>query len=201
MLQRLSSKTPARALSVRMLSSVTESTAELTESLQSLQKETAAKTVPWFLENMPAAYFRAITKEDRLEHLNAITSLVNAQQPEILLSSPDKKVYSYIRTGEQYPGLLSKIIEQLPNDSSIGQLARVKIFSSLDDTLALDVFRFGRQEPFRNATPEEKQALESLQEFCNDIQQGKYKNDESIPAPAPCFEPAAVESFANMCNT
>ncbi|EQC28841.1 hypothetical protein SDRG_13354 [Saprolegnia diclina VS20] len=209
MLQRISTKTPAASLrslvapasAARPFSSAAESKDDLTESLQSLQKETAAKTVPWFLENMPAAYFRAITKEDRLHHLNAITSLVNAQQPEILLSSPDKKVYSYIRTGEQYPGLLSKIIEQLPNDPSVGQLARVKIFSSLDDTLALDVFRFGRQEPFRNATPEEKAALSSLQAFCKEIQDGKHKGDEGIPAAAHYFEPAAVEEFASMCNT
>lgn len=57
------------------------------------------QSLRWFLENMPAAYFRAIGQEERLQHLNAVTALVHAQQPEVMLRSSDHKVYSYIRTG------------------------------------------------------------------------------------------------------
>lgn len=115
------------------------------EALNGFQKSAAVKTVPWFLENMPPAYFRAINEKERLQHLNAITALVNAQQPEVMLRSPEDKVYSYIRSGANYPGLLANVIDQLPKNIDGAELARVKIFTSLDDTLGVDIFRFGKQ--------------------------------------------------------
>lgn len=118
---------------------------ELFEALNGFQKDAASKTVPWFLENMPPAYFRAINEKERLQHLNAITALVNAQQPEVMLRSPDDKVYSYIRSGANYPGLLANVLEQLPKNIDGAELARVKIFTSIDDTMGLDIFRFGKQ--------------------------------------------------------
>ncbi|KAG9400911.1 hypothetical protein AC1031_009632 [Aphanomyces cochlioides] len=203
MLSRISrarSTAAVTASSIRPFSTVDIETKEsLAKALSDLQKESAAKTVPWFLDNMPAAYFRAITQEDRLQHLNALTALVNAQQPEVMLSSPDKKVYSYIRTGELYPGLLSDVMDQLPTDN--GNLARVKIFSSLDETLAVDVFRFGRQEPFLGNTPEEKEARDTLQAYIADIQAGKYAGVEGHPAPAPYFSPEAVDEFLSLSNS
>lgn len=101
--------------------------------------------MPWFIENMPPSYFRTISEKERLQHINAITALVNAQQPEVMLKSVDNKIYSYIRTGANYPGLLADVMAQLPKDVEGDQLARVKIFSSLDDTMGLDIFRFGAQ--------------------------------------------------------
>ncbi|RLO13646.1 hypothetical protein DYB28_006571 [Aphanomyces astaci] len=205
MLSRISSRAPVRSMAapasaVRSFGTADNETKEsLAKALSDLQKESAAKTVPWFLDNMPAAYFRAITKEDRLQHLNELTALVNAQQPEVLLSSPDKKVYSYIRTGDLYPGLLSDIMDQLPKDQ--GELARVKIFSSLDDSLAVDVFRFGRQEPFRGDTPEEKTARDTIQAYVSDIQAGKYAGVEGVPEPAAYFTPEAVDEFLSLSNS
>ncbi|KAF0687443.1 Aste57867_20807 [Aphanomyces stellatus] len=207
MLSRLSRRAPAsRSMAAPMGSSIrslatgdAEDKESLAKALSDLQKESAAKTVPWFLDNMPAAYFRAITKEDRLQHLNALTALVNAQQPEVMLSSPDNKVFSYIRTGDLYPGLLSDIIDQLPKDN--GNLARVKIFSSLDDTLAVDVFRFGKQDPFLGNTPEEKEARNAIQAYVKDIQAGKYAGVEGVPAPAAYFSEEAVDEFLSLANS
>merc|ERR1719215_1414906 len=84
--------------------------------LQDIQRDAAAKTVPWFLENMPAAYFRAVSENERLQHLNAITSLRNACQPELMLNSEDGKEYSYIREGEMGPGELAKILTSLADE-------------------------------------------------------------------------------------
>ncbi|KAG1710223.1 hypothetical protein DVH05_017227 [Phytophthora capsici] len=55
---------------------------EMLRALDKFQKESASKTVPWFLQNMPPSYFRSIGEEDRVQHLNAITALVGAEQPE-----------------------------------------------------------------------------------------------------------------------
>ena len=44
-----------------------------------------------------------------------------------------------------YPGLLANVLSQLPKTVDGAELARVKIFTSLDDNLSLDIFRFGVQ--------------------------------------------------------
>ncbi|GLD95977.1 hypothetical protein PINS_up004655 [Pythium insidiosum] len=177
-----------------------QSKEELLEALDRFQSDAAAKTVPWFMENMPPSYFRAIGEKERLQHLNAITALVNAQQPEVMLRSPDDRVYSYIRSGSNYPGLLANVLAQLPKHVDGKELARVKIFQSLDDTLALDVFRFGHQQPFTGKDAEEKSALDSIQAFMADLQAGKFAGKEGYPAPSKHFEPAAVDEYLKRCN-
>ncbi|DAZ94639.1 TPA: hypothetical protein N0F65_010726 [Lagenidium giganteum] len=173
---------------------------ELLQKLQGYQQDAANKTVPWFLENMPAAYFRAIGESERLQHLNAITALIHAQQPEVMLRSSDNKVFSYIRSGANYPGLLANVMAHLPKNVDGGELARVKIFTSLDDTLGLDIFRFGFQEPFKGVNAEEKSARDNIQKFVADIQAGKYKGKDGYPQPAAYFEPEAVDKFLLRCN-
>ncbi|KAE9315093.1 hypothetical protein PF008_g19324 [Phytophthora fragariae] len=174
---------------------------EMLRALDKFQKESASKTVPWFLENMPPSYFRSIHEEDRVQHLNAITALVGAQQPEVLLRSVDHKVFSHFRSGANFPGRLANVLEQLPQTVDGATLARVKIFTALDDSLGLDIFRFGQQEPFLNQTEDEKLARASIQRFCAEIQAGKYAGDKSYPVPGPHFEPEAVDTFLNHSNT
>ncbi|EGZ10852.1 hypothetical protein PHYSODRAFT_548626 [Phytophthora sojae] len=174
---------------------------EMLRALDKFQKESASKTVPWFLENMPPAYFRSIHEEDRVQHLNAITALVGAQQPEVMLRSGDQKVFSHFRSGANFPGRLANVLEQLPQTVDGATLARVKIFTAMDDSLGLDIFRFGQQEPFLNQTEDEKLARATIQRFCAEIQAGKYAGDQSYPAPGPHFEPEAVDTFLNHSNT
>ncbi|KAI9918665.1 hypothetical protein PsorP6_011806 [Peronosclerospora sorghi] len=190
--------TLARALAASAGDATTE---ELLRALDKFQKQAASKTVPWFLKNMPPAYFRSIQEEDRLQHLNAITALVNAQQPEVMLRSPDHRVFSHFRSGANFPGRLANVLEQLPQTVDGATLARVKIFTALDDSLGLDIFRFGQQEPFRNQTTEEKRARDTIQQFCAEIQARKYIHDASYPKPGPHFEPEAVDTFLSHCNT
>lgn len=157
--------------------------------------------MPWFLENMPPSYFRSIHEEDRMQHLNAITALVGAEQPEVLLRSTDQKVFSHFRSGANFPGRLANVLDQLPQTVDGAPLARVKIFTALDDSLGLDIFRFGQQQPFLNKTEEEKAARATIQQFCADIQSGKYTGDEAYPVAGPHFEPETVDAFLNSSNT
>lgn len=170
-------------------------------ALDKFQKKAASKTVPWFLANMPPSYFRSIHEEDRLQHLNAITALMNAQQPEVMLRSTDRRVYSHFRSGANFPGRLAEVLEQLPQTVDGATLARVKIFTALDDSLGLDIFRFGQQEPFLNQSPDEKAARANIQRFCAELQSGKYATDASYPAPGNHFTPEAVDLFLTQCNT
>ena len=136
---------------------------------------------------MPKSYFRAIDGPEQLQHLNAITSLRYAQQPELMLQSPCGKIFSFIqqkRSTEQHKpssGLLSLIMKQLPNqiddpeaEGGSANLARVKIFTSRDDSLALDVFRYGVQPPFRGEDVAEVEAADRFLSYCRDIQEGMF---------------------------
>jgi glutamate dehydrogenase len=187
--------TLARALSTGV------SQQEMLHALDKFQKAAASKTVPWFLENMPPAYFRSIHEEERVQHLNAITALVGAQQPEVMLRSPDHRVFSHFNSGANYPGRLANVLDQLPQTVDGATLARVKIFTALDDSLGLDIFRFGQQQPFLNKTEEEKMARANIQRFCAEIQAGKYKGNKCYPAPGPYLEPEAVDAFLLQSNT
>ncbi|KAF1775762.1 NAD-glutamate dehydrogenase [Phytophthora cactorum] len=158
----------ARAFSAQSDADVEVCEKELLSALDKFQKDAAGNAVPWFLENMPPSYFRSIQEEDRLQHLNAITALVGAEQPE---------------------------------EVDGATLARVKIFTALDDSLGLDIFRFGQQQPFLNKTEEEKLARATIQQFCADIQAGKYAGNDSYPVAGAHFEPEAVDAFLNSSNT
>ncbi|UIZ21305.1 hypothetical protein KXD40_001076 [Peronospora effusa] len=194
-------RTLARAFSSQGDASVEVSEQQMLRALDKFQKDAAGNTVPWFLENMPPSYFRSIHEEDRLQHLNAITALVGAEQPEVMLRSPDEKIFSHFRSGANFPGRLANVLEQLPQTVDGAPLARVKIFTALDDSLGLDIFRYGQQEPFLNKTDGEKQARAKIQQFCADIQAGKYAGDASYPLAGPHFEPEVVDAYLNNSNT
>jgi hypothetical protein len=42
------------------------------------QVHTIEKTVPWFLSNMPASYFRQVPQDFRMDHLKAIAAIKDA---------------------------------------------------------------------------------------------------------------------------
>lgn len=153
------------------------------------------------MDNMPAAYFRAVDEQDRLQHLSAVAALVNAQHPEVMLHSEDQKVFSHIRSGANFPGRLANVLDQLPIHVDGAELARVKIFTAHDDSLGLDVFRFGRQAPFTGATPEERAARDDIQRFVADLQAGKYADQPGYPAPGPHFAPEKVDEYLGYCNS
>ncbi|RLN59394.1 hypothetical protein BBJ29_008502 [Phytophthora kernoviae] len=204
-LRRASSSRP-QALQTVFARAFAAETAAVTEdemlrALDTFQKDAAGKTVPWFLENMPPSYFRAIDEKDRLQHLNAITALVNAQQPEVMIRSPDHAIFSHFRSGANFPGRLANVLEQLPQTVDGGSLARVKIFTALDDSLGLDIFRFGQQEPFLGKTAGEIEARDTIQKFCAEIQTGKYAGNTCYPEAGKHFEPEAVDAFLNHSNT
>ncbi|KAF1778432.1 NAD(P)-binding domain [Phytophthora cactorum] len=105
------------------------------------------------------------------------------QQPEVMLRSTDHRVFSHFRSGANFPGRLANI------------------FTSMDDSLGLDIFRFGQQEPFLNKTEDEQLARANIQRFCAEIQAGKHASDLSYPEPGPHFEPEAMDLFSKVRDT
>ncbi|KAE9001475.1 hypothetical protein PF005_g14751 [Phytophthora fragariae] len=105
-----------RAFSAQSDADVEVCEQEMLRALDKFQKDAASSTVPWFLENMPPSYFRSVHEEDRVQHLNAITALLGAEQPEVLLRSPDQTIFSHFRSGANFPGrLVSSKLDRIRN--------------------------------------------------------------------------------------
>eukprot|EP00903_Cladosiphon_okamuranus_P014976 g13861.t1 len=124
------------------------------------QQRTHEKAVDWFLTNMPASYFRQTTEESRLQHLGAISSMlevseIDADGVEHLSPTRDvtlhferyvegmKEVTFVQSTKGRNDGIL-RLLDSLPRAD--GSLQRVHVFPSRDGTLAIYLFGYVRQE-------------------------------------------------------
>ena len=121
-------------------------TQALIHEISIVQFEVASKVVPWFLKNMPAAYFRQTEPDLRKQHLKAIQAIRDHKQSELSLTIDTKNSLNQVTdttfiASHTSKGLLNKQISSLkvPSES---YLSRVKIFSSLDNELALNIFSF-----------------------------------------------------------
>ena len=116
------------------------------------QTATIESVVPWFLNNMPGAYFRQVGEETRLDHLRAIAAIHDANMEmhmNLKTALPDgRRVFTYIRPSSKKGKLLS-LMSELPwdhNRSEYLPLSRVQTFTSDDDSMSLSVFTYGYQE-------------------------------------------------------
>lgn len=139
------------------------------------QHRTYEAVVDWFLANMPATYFRQTTEDARLEHLQAITTLLEHQhhqgdgwQPSGANSSaaplppqlpptrdlvlhvehmtPERRDVTFIQPGtRRRKDGLLSLMSYLP--PADGTLRQVKVFNSKDGTLAINVFGYTPRSP------------------------------------------------------
>ena len=85
---------------------------------------------------MPPAYFRQISPALQEQHLRALASLHGSGAvPEMSLKSQDGTI-TLIRPGN-YPGQLLSMLKQIP---ATRPLSSVKVFTSKDETVAINVF-------------------------------------------------------------
>ena len=82
----------------------------ITERLSS----TVEDVIPWFVEQMPASYFRDISTEAREEHLSALIAAKSSDQPvSITLRNADDSMWTFINDTDR-PGLLADLVDRLP---------------------------------------------------------------------------------------
>ena len=126
-------------LGARSCSSVNES-AVIGDIIETVTAA-AQKEVPWFLNEMPSAYFRQVPPALRQSHLRAITAL-SAQGisvPEVKLANADGRGLTFISDGQA--GARNQLVErQLASLSSDVGLNRVLLFGSNDGRLGLSVY-------------------------------------------------------------
>jgi glutamate dehydrogenase len=115
--------------------------AAVTDGLASSARE----VVPWFLEQMPAAYFRDTDEAQRLSHLRAIvTARASSRRLNMLVKSRDETVWTFFSERDR-PGLLADLLREIPKDAA---LQSAKAYSAEDGTMVLDTFRFGEPQRF-----------------------------------------------------
>jgi glutamate dehydrogenase len=113
----------------------------------------ARSLVPWFLEQMPEAYFEDVDPTSRLEQLGAILALRAAgQEPRLRIKSADGRRITYV-VPEDAPGTLTALMR----DFSEGVIRAAKLYSSRDKQLVIDTFDIGRSAPCDLDVPDQRE--------------------------------------------
>lgn len=145
--------------------------------------EVASTVVPWFLKNMPAAYFRQTEPDLRKHHLKAIQAIKDLKDSNLSLKMDTKNVLNeitnttYIASDASSKGLLSTQMSSLKIPSG-SYLSQVKVFSSLDNDLALNIFSFQKISEI-NSVPATSDDAKQIFELMEGIMLGQYAHDTS----------------------
>ena len=112
------------------------------------QTQTIEETVPWFLDNMPASYFKQVPERFRMDHIKAIAAVKDANMDLYLnLQShlaDGRQVLTFIRPGTK-AGTLLQMVQELPEKYSTDTpLSRLHVFSTQDETMSLNLFIYGK---------------------------------------------------------
>jgi len=125
--------------------------AELERDLLQGFQSTTEQILPWFLAEMPNAYFLDTDHETRLTHLRAIVAGRASGQPlSIRLNSAGGRSFTFI-TEHDRPGLLAKLVRTLPEDLP---LRAAKVHSTSGGELVIDVFELEERERYDPNHPE-----------------------------------------------
>ena len=96
------------------------------------QTQTIEATVPWFLDNMPASYFKQVPERFRMDHIKAIAAFKDANMDLYLnLQShlaDGRQVLTFIRPGTA-AGTLLQMVQELPEKYGTDTpLSRLHVF-------------------------------------------------------------------------
>lgn len=89
-------------------------------------------------------------------------------------------------------GMLHSQIKSLSNPPG-QELTHVHVFSSLDNTLALNVFSFSDMN--RTGNQATKADAKHIYEYIAEVKSGKYAGDESVPKYSELFSDASMEEY------
>jgi len=162
------------------------------------QATTIQSVVPWFLQNMPASYFRQVPEPFRMDHIKAVASIRDANMDLYLnLKShahDGRKIYTFIRPGTQ-PGTLLSMVDELPHEEELS-LSRLHAFSALDNSMSLNLFVYGKKD-FPTSRPIDSHAIQDILTMAKQVQN---ESSETDVAPNPVFEPEALLKFFKKCS-
>jgi len=96
-----------------------------------------------FRATMPQSYFETNDEATIMQHLAAVLfAKIAGNQERIVLANQDATEQTFIHFGS-YPGLLSDILDLLPEEKSI---RAARAYTAEDNSLIIDVFNFGKPD-------------------------------------------------------
>ena len=144
------------------------------------QQRAVEREVPWFLENMPITYFRQVPARLQSKHLQAITAVASEDltMPELMLKEGGHFTFLSDAQAGSKTSTVARELAKLPSDA---QLRSVRLFSSMDDRLALHIFTTAeRNAPrFASATPDEQAAQGRLHSYVTQLLDGAFTNEQA----------------------
>ena len=186
---------------MRLLSTNADMTPEmLIAQLASQQQAAAVREVPWFLENMPKAYFRQVSATTRQRHLRAIVALSSERitVPEIRLR--DDGDVTFMNSFSSQTSSISRQLATLPKAAII---QKVHLFSSLDERLSVHVFSTAKEHEQRCSgnSPEERAAMDRHQAYLSALLKGSFTGDEAgkHAPPSSDLTPASLDAYLRRC--
>lgn len=121
--------------------------------------ETLDELLPWFVAQMPAAYFADTDEHELLAHLRAIASArASGEPPHVTLRSEDDTRWTFIVDRDR-PGMLKEIIAQITPGVPLRQ---AKVHIAADGRLAIDTLVLGVAPPFDPSDPEQAARREAI---------------------------------------
>ncbi|CAM9252354.1 unnamed protein product, partial [Ectocarpus fasciculatus] len=159
--------------------------------------------VPWFFKSMPAAYFRQVPDSTQKSHLKAIASFKDLDQEDLSLRIEEKNAQGHvditlISTKTDEGQLLAHLDSIVPPEGAT--LSRVRVFSSSDGKLHLNMFTFiPLGEHTARATKENARSIASFVELMKSGVAYQDSKEDTPAYDAAMHAPAVMEEYYKLC--
>ena len=138
-----------------------------------------------------AAYFKQVSADTQSQHVQAIATIRELTSSEMTLRMSnvdavnDKQHITYINSGTATSGMLNQQIKTMVSPAGL-ELTNVSVFSSKDNTLALNVFSFNTN---KTSVPKKatKADAQHITNYIADVKAGKFATDKTVPAYSELF--------------
>eukprot|EP00730_Choanoeca_flexa_P004924 TRINITY_DN11843_c0_g1_i2.p1 TRINITY_DN11843_c0_g1~~TRINITY_DN11843_c0_g1_i2.p1 ORF type:complete len:1038 (+),score=260.19 TRINITY_DN11843_c0_g1_i2:394-3507(+) len=167
----------------------------LKSSLRQRQEQTLEEVLTTFTAQMPEAYFSHVDPELQASHLGALVALQSSDAiPSLAIMSNTSNTMSFIRPGNR-PGLLSEMLKELPRDRILNA---VKVFTTRDQRLALNIFHFNGHA--HAVLPQGEYQASAILALADQIESGAKAPDHALLQPCPELQPSALGDFFKRCD-
>lgn len=147
----------------------------LIDALDTGFRHTVDTLVPWFLEQMPPAYFADHDRDTQMAHLRAIAAARASGLPlRITLRNEEGTSWTFINE-KDYPGFLAENLRNIPDNAP---LRVAKVHASRDGSLVLDTLILGDTPRFDAHDPAQAAKLAEILAYAD--AQGHAAEREAI---------------------
>ena len=109
-----------------------------------------------------------------------------------------RRTKTFIRPG-MAPGTLLSMVEELPYFDEAVPLTRLRVFSTADNTMSLNMFVYGNKATV-SVRPIDSEAVQKILKVAADVQEGKYAGAPHHLEPHPQFDKEALLQYLQKCS-